>query len=72
MVSMASCWVNQMFTKSAQARLGGIVRRSSYDVERLDVLDEIVTEAQSRGFHVIESGGQIILLAHDGSLTLHC
>jgi hypothetical protein len=48
------------------------VRRSTYDVERLGVLDEIIEQARERGFHVIETGGQVVLLAHQGSITVHC
>jgi hypothetical protein len=69
---MASAWVDQIFTSSRQARSGGVVRRSVADIARFDALDEIISEAQARGFHVIETGGQILLLAHEGSVILHC
>jgi hypothetical protein len=52
--------------------LGGVARRSLHDVERLGALDEIMAEARNRGFHVIETGNQIVLLAHEGSVTVHC
>ena len=61
-----------MFTTSRQARSGEVVRRSVDDIERLGALDEIVREARRCGFHVIETGGQVVLLAHEGSVTLHC
>lgn len=70
--TMATAWVDQFFTSSRQARTGGIVRRSVANVERLDALDEIISEARRRGFHVLETGGQIVLLAHEGSVILHC
>lgn len=41
-------------------------------MERMDALDEIIAEARDRGFHVIETGGQIVLLAHTGQLVVHC
>ncbi len=69
---MANSWVNQMFSSSRAVRSGGIVRRAMYDVNRLGVLDEIIEEARDRGWHVIETGDQIVLLAHEGSLVLHC
>lgn len=49
-----------------------MVRRSVADVARFDALEEIISAAQARGFHVIETGGQILLLAHEGSVILHC
>ena len=69
---MSSAWVEQMFTASQQVNSGGVVRRATYDVERLDALDEIIEEARERGFHVLETGNQIVLLAHAGAVTIHC
>lgn len=69
---MATAWVDQMFTSSRQVKSGGIVRRATSSVERFEALDEIIHEARKKGFHVIETGGQIVLLAHEGSVILHC
>jgi hypothetical protein len=66
-----SAWVD-LFFNAASAQNGGVIRRSVYDVERFDVLDEIVQRAKYEGWHVIETGGQIVVLCHEGSMVIHC
>lgn len=51
---------------------GGVVRRSIWDVERLASLEEVVEEAKARGFHVVETGDQLVILCHTGALHIHC
>jgi len=66
-----SRWVDQMF--DAQAVLaGGVVRRSVHDVRRFGAMDEIVERAQENGWHVVETGDQIVVLCHAGALAIHC
>ncbi len=48
------------------------MRRSTYDVARLDALDEIVDRAMHEGWHVIETGGQVVVLCHTGALKIYC
>ena len=66
-----SAWVDQIF-QADQVHTGGVVRRSVYDVQRFDVLDEIVQRARANNWHVIETGDQIVILCHDGDLRLYC
>jgi hypothetical protein len=66
-----SSWVDQIF-KAAQTGSGGVVRRSIYDVQRLGVLEEIVDRAIDEGWHVIETGDQIVVLCHPGRLNILC
>ncbi len=66
-----SAWVDQIFTAD-QARNGGVVRRSLANVERYASLRELVAEARRRRFHVIETGDQVVILCHEGSLAIHC
>lgn len=49
-----------------------MVRRSLHDVNRLGTLPEIIKRAHHKGFHVIETGGQLVLLCHEGELIIHC
>lgn len=67
-----SAWVDQMFESSQQAASGGVVRRSGFEVRRLCALKEIVTRAREKNFHVLETGGQIILLCNEGDMVIHC
>jgi hypothetical protein len=64
-------WVNQIFEADA-ARNGGVVRRSRASVDRFATMGEFVAEAKLRRFHVIETGGQIVVLCHDGEMVVHC
>lgn len=64
-------WVDQIF-EAQQAATGGVVRRSAHDVHRFGVLDEIVWKARDQGFHVIETGDQIVILCNQGELIIHC
>jgi hypothetical protein len=66
-----SAWVDQVF-RAGQANAGGVVRRSISDVERLVGLDEFVEECRRRHFHVIETGDQLVVLCHEGSMVIHC
>jgi hypothetical protein len=66
-----SAYVDNMF-RAQQAASFGIVRRSEREVERLGVLDEIIDRAESNGWHVLQTGGQIVVLCHPGALTVHC
>lgn len=65
-----NAWLNQMF--DAAAANGGIVRRARSDVDRYASLEEVVGEAQKREFHVIETGGQVVVLCHPGQVILLC
>ena len=66
-----SSWVDQIFGAD-QASNGGVVRRSIRWVEQHGVLDEIVKRANEEGFHVIETGDQIVVLCHPGRMDILC
>lgn len=63
-------WIAQIFDSYAASH-GGVVRRSKKDVEKFASLAEVISAATRRGFHVIETGGQIVILCHKGALTIH-
>lgn len=67
----AMTWVDQIFN-ARQAGTGGVVRRSVHDVQRYGSLEEIIERAQDEGWHVIETGDQIVVLCHTGALLIHC
>lgn len=66
-----SSWIEQVFG-AEQVRKGGIARRNIQDVERLVGLDVLIEEAKSRGFHLVETGDQVVILCHEGALNIHC
>jgi hypothetical protein len=65
-------WLEQWFELSTSARNGGVVRRSAWDVQRMGLMSEAIKEARNRGWHIIETGDQLILLCHEGEIRLHC
>lgn len=66
-----SAWVEQFFQASSASN-GGVIRRAKSDVEQYASLQDIVDEAEKRGFHVVETGDQIVVLCHQGTLHIHC
>ena len=68
---MTNTWLAQWFAAD-QANLGGIIRRNRDWVEKFSSIDEVRREAQQRGWHMIETGDQIVLLCHQGELIIHC
>lgn len=69
--AVMGAWLDQVF-QAGQVDRGGVVRRSVHDVEQYTSLTEVVWEAKRRNFHVIETGDQIVILCHEGSLVIHC
>lgn len=66
-----SAWVDQFFD-AAQAAAGGVIRRSVDDVVAKGAFEEIVDRANAEGWHVVETGNQLVVLCHRGTLHIHC
>jgi hypothetical protein len=66
-----STWLDQVFA-AGQANVGGVVRRSVYDVGQYVGIDRFINECRDRGFHVIETGDQLVVLCHEGGIVIHC
>lgn len=64
-------WAAAIFTAKAASR-GGIVRRAIRDVEREVGREVFIKEVQRRRFHLIECGGQFIVLCNTGHAQLIC
>jgi len=64
-------WTRKWFSAN-QANNGGIIRRNRKNVEKYSNLNVVIAEAKKRGWHVIETGNQIVLLCHEGELVIHC
>lgn len=63
--------MDQVFAAKA-ARRGGIVRRKTCDVERLVGRAALLREVRRRGFHMVEVGGQFVILCNNGEMKVHC
>jgi hypothetical protein len=63
-------WLEQWFGAAATTT-GGVVRRSRSDVDKFSSLADVIAEAHKNGWHVVETGGQIVALCHQGTLLIH-
>jgi len=63
-------WLAQWFSAN-QTDNGGVIRRKRQDVDKYSSLAAVIAEAKNRGWHVVETGGQVVVLCHTGALNLH-
>ena len=63
-------FINQIFEAQA-VKKGGIVRRKKESVEKFASLQYLIQEVKQRGFHLIESGDQDIIICNSGNFKLH-
>lgn len=64
-------WLDEMFAAKAVDR-GGIIRRAIRDVEREIGRVALITEVRRRRFHLIECGGQFIVICNPGQMQVIC
>ena len=67
----SQAWLNGVFDAKAVAR-GGIVRRAVRDVNREVGRDLFVQEVRKRGYHLVECGGQYIVICNAGQMNVIC
>ena len=65
-----SAWIDQMFDADAVSN-NGVVRRSVRDVEKNASMEELLNEVQTRKYHLIETGDQVIVICNPGVLKIH-
>lgn len=64
-------WIELIFSAQA-ARRGGVVRRSADWVAREVGRERFELEVRRRGFHLIECGGQYVVICSAGPLRMIC
>lgn len=64
-------WLEEMFSAKAVSK-GGIIRRAVRDVEREIGRAALLADVRRRGFHLIECGGQFIVICNPGQLQVIC
>ncbi|WP_373355830.1 N-(5'-phosphoribosyl)anthranilate isomerase [Pseudoroseicyclus sp. CXY001] len=62
-------WLEQLFSAKAVER-GGVVRRSVLDVEREIGRERLKAAVLARGFHLVECGGQFIVICNQGHMRV--
>lgn len=68
-IPSSKAWIASIF-KARQASKGGILRRSIVAVNRFASESALVEAVRQRGFHLLECGGQYIILCNKGKLQL--
>lgn len=66
-----AAWVAQLFEAKSALR-GGVVRRAVHDVEREVGREIFAREVRRRGYHLVECGGQFIVICNPGQLRVIC
>ena len=64
-------WIYQVFEADAVQR-GGIVRRSVSDVEKYASRGELVQAVRQRGYHLLETGDQFVIICNSGEFKIYC
>jgi hypothetical protein len=64
-------WIDLVFEAKAVGK-GGIVRRAVRDVERETGRAAFEAEVRRRRFHLIECGGQFIVICNPGRMQVIC
>ncbi|MFM2391540.1 MAG: hypothetical protein RLZZ437_3095 [Pseudomonadota bacterium] len=63
-------WINEIFSAKAAAN-GGVIRRNRLWVENEVGRDRFIAEVRKRGFHLLETGQQLIVICHRGAVHMH-
>lgn len=63
-------FINQIFEAKAVAN-GGIVRRKIANVQKYASFSYLLKEVEARGFHLIETGDQYVIICNSGNFKLH-
>lgn len=62
-------WIAQIFSTKA-ARKGAVVRRSLAWVDREVGRDRFTHEVRRRGYHLIQTADQYVVICHDGPISI--
>lgn len=64
-------WIDQIF-EAQSAQEGGIVRRSVADVKKFASFKDLRSAVKARGFHLLRTGDQYVVLCHKGEIRIIC
>ena len=67
----AQQWIHDIFLAQA-ARNGGVVRRKIASVMQYASAQDLEAEVRRRGFHMVVSGDQYVILCNAGQFRLVC
>ena len=64
-------WIEEIFSAKAVSK-GGVIRRDMTWIDREIDRDRFVSEVRARGFHLVETGGQWIVICNPGFFRVIC
>ena len=64
-------WIEEIFSAKAVSK-GGVIRRDLAWIDREIGRNRFVAEVRSRGFHLVETGGQWIVICNSGFFRVIC
>jgi hypothetical protein len=67
----ADLWVAQIFAAKSVTK-GAVIRRSLSWIDREIGRERFLAEVRSRDFHVVETGGQWIVICNPGHFRVIC
>ncbi len=67
----AESWIRLVFAAKAVAN-GGVIRRAVHWVEREIGRDRFIQEVGNRGFHLLECGGQFVVICNTSGIRVIC
>lgn len=62
-------WVSQIF-KAKAVTAGGIIRRKLASVLKYGAMELLLQEVRKRGFHLIQTGDQLIIVCNAGNIQI--
>ena len=68
-LSQPDIWIDQIFSAKAVQK-GAVIRRSIPWIEREIGRERFVEEVRRRGFHLIETAGQFVVICHGGAIRI--
>jgi len=63
-------WIAEIFSARAVTE-GGVIRRHRGWIDREVGRARFAAEVRARGFHLLETGEQLIVVCHNGPIYLH-
>ncbi len=64
-------WIEEIFSAKAVSK-GGIIRRDLHWIDREIGRERFIAEVRRRGFHLVQTGGQWIVICNSGFFRVIC
>jgi len=65
-------WVDQIFGADIESKEGGGLRRSKKSVHKLASFGQLLEQVKERGYHLISTRDQYVIVCNSDAVKLHC